>query len=492
MWSKLRNVFNQSGGASRLSRSSLRIADGASTQVSNNIKMTRSGATRQLVDESGTTVTLRSVADDVGGVRPKGNGQYGAKGADDLQRTAMERNSGGKLTQEQIRVQSAKDVLQVQKTQAYQKLSQLDETATQANQLRLSSSALPDSQVARMTNNLPTTADDILARRASTRESVQALKREGILPENPPIRASALVDDASKLQKSLDQAVAKGTAPLTLKEKLMAGAFAVVIVTLGSILGVMIDMDKKNKEKRKKKNAEGEDKQTPTTSSSAAALRATTEDNDNEPNAHQDLEDLLQLTTLQMVIEYQKNVNGCYLLDKFQGTMTKVQALSCGGVNVSSAIPSCDLVYTSMTNVDDMRSRCSENTFIPCLDDTCQSIAYAGTKPATTKSVVDACAENPNGGACSTLCDSKAFHLPEHLELICVNMDVRTAYLDLMKKLDYNVLEMFPTLQDPNTKPPKPRWFLIGLTMCICLIILALGLYGYVVYFRRRKFFSVQ
>jgi hypothetical protein len=168
--------------------------------------------------------------------------------------------------------------------------------------------------------------------------------------------------------------------------------------------------------------------------------------------------------------EHQKDLNGCFLYDRAKGTKTKIALLTCNNATLTNAIETC--LTQSYTAGGSALNECSDTTFNPCIKDStnrsgsgplvpdaCSKYLYKGTKPADVSGVttIDAC--RTAGGAvlgkdqsCSIYCKTENFDLPPMIDLLCVSVDLPTAFVDLLSKLDIDPKTVYP----PNPPPPPP------------------------------------
>lgn len=186
------------------------------------------------------------------------------------------------------------------------------------------------------------------------------------------------------------------------------------------------------------------------------------------------VDDIFHVVYFQMAREHQNFLNGCFLYDTLKGTMTKVKVLSCGSVVLDdTALDTCSLLgnYSSM---DSWKASCPDNTFVPCLNESCTSIVYKDTEPTVPSNVTkqNACTASEEA-PCSSLCRTDAFQLESHLELICVNVDLATAYVDLIDAMGYDVKEFFQPLASPRR--PLSTAIKIGFAVVILGMLSALG-----------------
>jgi hypothetical protein len=153
------------------------------------------------------------------------------------------------------------------------------------------------------------------------------------------------------------------------------------------------------------------------------------------------------------------------MYNKLDGTKVKVKVLSCGDLDYQGALETCATQnYASMAPSDVLE--CSVNTFNPCIADSasrstdpavplvpnvCSKYIYKGTTPAAVSGVtlIDAC-KNADGSSlsakqtCSPYCKSENFNLPENMGLMCMDVDIETAFIDMVQALGYDPVVIFP------------------------------------------------
>jgi len=162
----------------------------------------------------------------------------------------------------------------------------------------------------------------------------------------------------------------------------------------------------------------------------------------------------------QATVEHQKDLNGCFLIDKQRNTKTKVELLSCGHYAIGATIETCATQSWSPSTAVGTITECPDNTFNPCLQESksrsqdqsvplvpnvCDKYLYKSPAPAsiTGVTVVDACTLKETE-ACSVYCNTDNFKLPPYMELLCVSVDYPTAFASLVDKLGYDLTEVFP------------------------------------------------
>ena len=221
---------------------------------------------------------------------------------------------------------------------------------------------------------------------------------------------------------------------------------------------------------------------TPTAASAAASAAASNPNSGkvfaSEAEVGTFIDDVIQVALLEGAIAHQRKLNGCFLYDSIRGTMTKLHLLSCGNALVDEAMETC-ITRGGFASVDDVKNACPDNTFSPCLNPLCTSLVYNGaTPPVVSSGVTTQPACSADAQWCSSLCDSKSFKLPEHLELMCVNVSLETAYVDLMALAGANIQEMFPPVSPPS-RPRKWRWWILLIAVSITATA--------IVWYRRRS-----
>lgn len=216
----------------------------------------------------------------------------------------------------------------------------------------------------------------------------------------------------------------------------------------------------------------------------------------NEGKIH---EDFLSLALVAAAQRYQQDMNGCWLYDKAEGTMTKVKLLTCREDTLG--IETCPTQqYTA--GRDAAITGCPTKTFNPCLKSSTQRTSSLTTPRvpnvcnqylynSKTQSApidlagvttTDACSGLSPDQSCSTYCKTEMFNLPVHMELICVDMDLATAYADLMSQLNLKPAELFSSARNLSNSNPSsgggskiPRWLWIAGG-----VVLGLGLVAFV------------
>ena len=216
----------------------------------------------------------------------------------------------------------------------------------------------------------------------------------------------------------------------------------------------------------------------------------------------------LYMDTISLVIvaaaqQHQKDMNGCWLYNKVEGTLTKVKLLTCGHFAATAELETCATQAYTPGN-DAAIVNCPAGTFNPCLKSStqrttnlstptvpnvCNAYLYNGSTPPLGVAGVTttaACAGVPAEQACSSYCKTELFNLPPTMQLICVDMDFATAYADLMSQLGYSPSELFVSTQAKTPVPVAPSrskvlWVLGGVAVAVLLAAA-----GYV-FMRRRK-----
>ena len=197
--------------------------------------------------------------------------------------------------------------------------------------------------------------------------------------------------------------------------------------------------------------------------------------------------------------QHQADTNGCYLVDLNPGlppTLTKIQVLTCGNADITNAMETCA-----------PHKECSSTQFNPCLKDAkaptasqpvvpgnCDRYVYKGTKPAQQSGVqmIDACltedgkalSEKQN---CSSYCKTSNFILEEDQELMCVDLDYDTAFIDLLQALGYTPPEI-DEIVPPKDPPPAAGSTSFSKPLLIATVVLAsLFLLLGVIWWRKRN-----
>jgi hypothetical protein len=229
----------------------------------------------------------------------------------------------------------------------------------------------------------------------------------------------------------------------------------------------------------------------------------------NIPNEDEARYDAYSLFLINAALIHQKDVNGCWLYDKLRGTLTKVKVLSCGRVTLDNAMDTCP-TQNYAPGLDASIQSCPSTLFNPCLKSSsrrtpnattpavpnvCDRYVYNtngaanGSRPAAVTGVtaIDACAGLEADQTCSTFCKADQFNLPEYMQLICINMDLPTAYADFISELGLKPVEMFSSAKANNSPPPSPKsgsallWILGGASAIL------LGLVVYALIRRKRS-----
>lgn len=203
-------------------------------------------------------------------------------------------------------------------------------------------------------------------------------------------------------------------------------------------------------------------------------------------------------------VEHQKDLNGCFLYDRAKGTKTKIALLTCNNATLTEAIQTC--LTQSYTAGGSALTACSATTFNPCVKDStnrsgsgpmapnaCSKYLYKGTKPTDVAGVttIDAC-KTESGAAlganqsCSVYCKTENFDLPPMVDLLCVSVDLPTAFVDLITKLGIDPEKVYPP-KDKNKAPPAagfwsqpastPLLITTGILGGVLLILLSVYLY---------------
>lgn len=305
-------------------------------------------------------------------------------------------------------------------------------------------------------------ANDVVLNRELIQTQVKQINSSGVAPKVSRMNAETI--DVDLLKKNAENAEAIGRTGPTTRQRvigsLVIGVISVIAIALFATLGP------------RSQSAVGMAAAAGTSIDLSQLTAAQRQEATSLTN------DYIQWTFFQMVVDHQKFLNGCYFHNKIEGTLKKVQLLSCGSVATGeNAMETC-----SFSGNIPSRDSCPENTFVPCLDATCTSIVYNGPVPNVTSSVTkqNACPTTNDNAPCSAFCRADNFALPEYVELICVNVDLKTAYVDLMDALGYNVQEMFPA------SPRHPLRQTIQIAF-VLLLLVGVGVFGWMWYRRRRR-----
>lgn len=202
--------------------------------------------------------------------------------------------------------------------------------------------------------------------------------------------------------------------------------------------------------------------------------------------------------------QHRQDINGCWLYNKLDGTKVKVQVLSCGKLDLQGAIETCATQNYSSLAPSDVRE-CSTTTFNPCLADSvsrsvdsavplvpniCSKYVYKGAIPGAVSGVtlIDAC-KNLDGSAlheaqsCSPYCKTENFILPDHLGLMCIDVDYTTAFVDLVDALGYDPVVIFP----PKIPAASSSVFSKPLLITTAVLGFVFAILGMVYLYRRRR-----
>jgi len=199
------------------------------------------------------------------------------------------------------------------------------------------------------------------------------------------------------------------------------------------------------------------------------------------------------------VAQHQQDLNGCWMYNKLDGTKTKVKLLSCGDLDLTSAMETCSTqsFVTGSTSISD----CPNTTFNPCtrnsknrstnsqiplVPNVCDTYVSSGS-PAAIEGVttIPACRKLdgsalPSKQSCSPYCQTENFNLPPHLALMCIDVDFSTAFVDLVSALGYDPQTIFPPANAqlvPPSGPSKAVW--IALAVIGVALLIGLGVYWF-------------
>jgi hypothetical protein len=232
---------------------------------------------------------------------------------------------------------------------------------------------------------------------------------------------------------------------------------------------------------------------------SAAAAAVDTPKTVSGEEVLQTYTDILDLTLLAAVRRHQKEVNGCWLYNKIEGTMKKVKLLTCGHfADVRDAVDTCATQNYTSGN-DAVITKCPPGVFNPCLrsstqrttntatpkvPNVCSAYVYKGSPtPASVAGVTttDTCSGVPADQACSSYCKSDLFDLPPTLQLICVDMDLMTAYADMMNEIGIPPSQSLVSTQNPSSNSSGSRSKLVWIAggVAVGVLLLAVGAYLY-------------
>jgi hypothetical protein len=378
----------------------------------------------------------------------------------------------GGYTDEQVSQLARQKTEQTLSSQANKVAQTLDNSASIAQRASAFRNT-PELQRIASSKNVFTSAKDVVQNKVEIQSQANVIRNSGVAPKVLPVRAETLTDDVNRLKVNVESAKAKGRIHSSLFERYIGPLLVITAVVVAISLFVTLGP--------KLQSAAG------MPMSAADASTADVDMSQLTPAQRQEAisltDDFIQVTFFQMAVDHRNFLNGCFLHDKIEGTLKKVKVLSCGSVVVDNAMETCSMLgnYTSMQSWKDS---CPENTFVPCLNETCTSIVYNGAIPNVASDVTkeNACPATDNDDTpCSTFCRADAFALPEHQELICVNVDQKTAYVDLMDALGYNTQEMFPSV------PPRRTLNQTTKIIFIVLLLGGVGAIGWMWYQRRQR-----
>jgi hypothetical protein len=322
-------------------------------------------------------------------------------------------------------------------------------------------------------------------------------------PRNSVRTLAGITDDATKLTPENLQAVTD-TLQTAAKQAETVGSVTkgalkllAAILVAGAALGAVLDAVLPD-------NPPPSISPPSTATRPAAAAAQTTTQVDKSKLA----EDYFALGLVNVTQQHQKDMNGCWLYDKSNGTMTKVKLLTCGQLVTENGLETCATqMYVPGKDVD-IRG-CASSTFNPCLKSStqrttnlmtprvpnvCNAYLYNSSnqdlKPTALTGVTttDACADDRDRTQpCSTYCKTEMFNLPAHIQLICVNVDFATAYADLMTQLGLKPATLFSSMRananTPTSGTPRSglsKWLWVGVGIVVAILVV-LGIVAYVV-----------
>jgi hypothetical protein len=198
--------------------------------------------------------------------------------------------------------------------------------------------------------------------------------------------------------------------------------------------------------------------------------------------------------------QHQEDLNGCYLYDSITNTKKKINLLTCGDFATGQMIQTCvTQSYSPTATPQPVITECGKDVFNPCaktaisrssdpavpmVPNVCSLYLYKGSAPAPITGVTtqDACKTEdgkaiPVGQACSGYCKTENFNLPENLTLMCIQVDYNTAFIDLMMRLGYDPIKLFPPApgQPPAvstiSRPLAITTGVLGLAFVILLVV---------------------
>lgn len=381
------------------------------------------------------------------------------------------------LSDDAARNKATKDIERIERSSANQMATRIDDATTLANSRRGSAASRNTPEATALRRDVSTktlsTIDDVTRNIPGIQRQAAQARLIGLTPNELPVKPATAANDVQLLGRKVDNAVSQGRVNQRTKEIIGRVGQVVVLGLVGALVGVFATGGFGGQQSAR--TVEGSLQ----TAAAAAAASAS-------PTATQEAEaffqDYIDVAFLQAAIEHQKFLNGCFLYDSILGTLTKVKVLSCNGVDTTNGLETCSL-SGRYTSAEDVQTACPNNTFIPCLDPVCSNVLYnAPTAPAPVSGTtsVNACKDIEYDDYCSTYCRTDAFDLPEHQELMCVNLSVEAAYIDLMSALGYNVEEMFPAGPRTNS-PPSKRWVWVVVVVAVIVLV------GGAVVYKRRK-----
>lgn len=209
---------------------------------------------------------------------------------------------------------------------------------------------------------------------------------------------------------------------------------------------------------------------------------------------------LTRATLVGATAQHQEDLNGCWMYNELDGTKTKVKLLSCGTLDLKSAMETCTTQAfppasgTSITKCPDTvfnpcvrgsKSRSSDSA-VPLVPNVCDAYVYKGDAPSAVSGVklIPACLKEdgtalPAGQSCSPYCRTANFNLPSYLKLMCINVDFNTAFVDLVSALGYDPDKVFPPLNQPQPPQEVSKPLLIATIVLGALFLLVLGIYWF-------------
>jgi len=393
------------------------------------------------------------------------------------------------LNDDMARTKATNEVARMEQSTANQIATRMDRANTLAtSRTRTAGSAAsrntPEAAALRrdLSSKTYSTIDDVTRDIPGIQRQASQARSAGLTPKELPVKPATAANDIQSVIKKADDAVSSGRTNQRTKEVIGRIGQVLVIGIVAALVGLFATG--KFGGQQSARTVEGSPQGA---SAAAAAAVATSQTATQEAEAF--LQDYIEVAFLQAAIEHQKFLNGCFLYDSILGTLTKIKVLSCNGVDTTNAMDTCSL-SGRYTSAQDVVNACPGNTFIPCLDPLCTKVLYnAPTAPTVVAGTtsVNACAGIEYDDFCSSYCRADAFDLPEHQELMCVNLSVEAAYIDLMSALGYNVEEMFPTGPRTNS-PSSKRW----LWVLIAAVAVSVLVGGAVVYKRRKNRLPVK